>query len=218
MSTPILYSLQRCPYAIRARMGLLYANQDVLIRAIAIKNKPLEMLEISPKGTVPVLQLIDGKVIDESLDIILWALNQNDPSRILLPELNQSMNLMMELINHFETGFKPIINAYKEARRAGLETSDDQRKLGEVFILELESRLQDQDFFFGENISLADITIFPFIRQFSNVEKKWFRAQNYPRLTLWLDKIVDGPIFKRTMRKVPLWLDTQEEVLFTIND
>lgn len=218
MDTPILYSLHRCPYAIRARMGLLYANQDVLIRAIAIKNKPLEMLKTSPKGTVPVLQLVDGKVIDESLDIIIWALKKNDPSGILLPELNHSIDQMMELINHFETDFRPIINAYKEARRAGLEKSDDHRKRGEAFILELETMLQDQDFFFGKNISLADITIFPFIRQFSNVEKKWFRAQNYPRLTLWLDQIVDGPIFKRTMRKVPLWLDTQEEVLFTIND
>jgi glutathione S-transferase len=218
MKTPILYSLARCPYAIRARIGLLYAQQDVLLRAIAMSNKPTEMLTVSPKGTVPVLLFSDGKVIDESLDIILWALNRNDPSGLLLPQLPGAITQMTEFVNHFETGLIPIINAYKEARRARLETSNGFRDQGEVFIQELEKRLQDQDFLFGENISYADIAIFPSIRQFCNVEKKWFRSSAYSRLTLWLDHIIEGSIFMRTMRKVPLWLDDHEEILFTIND
>lgn len=214
MKSPVLYSLARCPYAIRARMALLYAEQDVLLRAISMKEKPIDMLNISPKGTVPVLLLPNGQVIDESLDIMMWALTKNDPNSILGPD----MNLMMEIINHFEDGFRPIINAYKEARRGKLDSSEGFRDQGEVFIQVIEDKLKSHNYLFGDHICLADITIFPFIRQYANVEKKWFKSTGHIQVAAWLERIIEGDIFKRTMRKAPLWLEQKEDILFSYNN
>ena len=203
MNYPLLYSLLRCPYAIRARMALLMAAEEFMVRSILLKNKPRELLDISPKGTVPVLVLPDGTVIDESLDIMLWALKRND------------LNEMLELIEKLDQEFRPSLNLYKEAKRSNADNVDELRKNAEVFIQKLEYILKEQNYLRGERISLADLAIFPFIRQFSNIEKKWFKISPYPNLSLWLEKQVQSDLFIKTMAKGPIWPDEPEEVLIS---
>ena len=215
MNYPLLYSLLRCPYAIRARMALLMAAEEFMVRSILLKNKPRELLDISPKGTVPVLVLPDGTVIDESLDIMLWALKRNDPTDLLQKENPSALNEMLELIEKLDQEFRPSLNLYKEAKRSNADNVDELRKNAEVFIQKLEYILKEQNYLRGERISLADLAIFPFIRQFSNIEKKWFKISPYPNLSLWLEKQVQSDLFIKTMAKGPIWPDEPEEVLIS---
>ena len=214
-SLPILYSLQNCPYAMRARMGLLMARQEVLLRATVTKDKPADMLAVSPKGTVPVLVLTDGSVIDESLDIMIWALKKSDPSELLRGQHPELYPQMLNLISECDTGFRTNLKAYKHAKRHHLPGETQLRSQCEAFIQKLESSLQSKAFIFGETISLVDLAVLPFIRQFANVDKAWFRKAGYPHLALWLSKHLQSLLFSKTMRKYPLWLDSQEEFLLT---
>ena len=214
MTQPILYSLQHCPYAMRARMALLMAREVVLLRAIVTKDKPADMLAISPKGTVPILHLSDGTVIDESLDIMIWALNRNDPDDLLYSQRADRYLQMLNLINDCDHDFRTNLSAYKYNKRYHLDTEHKFRTQCEVFIQRLESWLEKQNYIMGDKLSLADLAILPFIRQFANVDKKWFRQSGYPRLSLWLAKQLESLLFLKSMQKYPLWLDTHEEVLF----
>jgi glutathione S-transferase len=214
MSLPILYSLQHCPFAMRARMALLMAKQDVILRAVITKNKPAEMLEISPKGTVPILLLPDCTVIDESLNIMNWALQQSDPSDLLYKNQPELYCEMLNIISNCDTDFRINLSAYKHSKRYHLEDESERRSECEIFITQLESRLQSSDFFFGDKLSMADLAILPNIRQFVNVDRKWFRLANYPCLTKWLASIMQSLLFNKTMRKYPLWIETREEFLF----
>ncbi len=207
MSLPRLYSLQHCPYAMRARMGLLMAKVDVFIRAVVTKDKPKEMISLSPKATVPILLLGDGSVIDESLDIMIWALKSNDPKNLLHKENPNSYCEMLNLINEFDYKFRPILSAYKNAKRYHLETECELRTKCEMFIQKLESLLVIDNHLIGGKLSLADLAIMPVIRQFVNVDKKWFRNAGYSQLTLWLDNLLQSLFFTRIMRKYPLWED-----------
>ena len=214
MPQPILYSLQHCPYAMRARMGLLMAKQDVLLRAIVTKDKPEDMLAFSPKGTVPVLILTDGSIIDESLDIMIWALKKNDPDDLLISSRPDILAEMLRFIHEWDDELKPTLSAYKHAKRFHIDTEIHLRDQCEVFMKELESRLQKQKYFFGDKLSMADLAILPFVRQFVNVDKRWFRDAGYSRLSLWLAQRLQSLLFTKTMRKYPLWVECHEEFLF----
>ncbi len=214
MTHPILYSLQHCPYAMRARMGLLMARKVVLLRAIVTKDKPADMLAVSIKGTVPILLFSNGTVIDESLDIMIWALKENDPDDLLYSQRPEMYRQMLDLINNCDHEFRTNLSAYKYNKRYHLNDEPKFRTQCEVYIQKLESLLEKQDYIMGDKLSLVDLAILPFIRQFANVDKKWFRQSGYPRLSLWLASLLQSLLFLKTMQKYPLWLDTHEEFLF----
>lgn len=201
---PILYSFRRCPYAMRARLALLYANQTVEHREVILKDIPQQMVDISPKATVPVMQLADGTVIDESLDIALWALEQQDPSN-LLGSLSQ-LSDMLSLINDNDNDFKGWLDQYKYADRFPEHTPEYYREQGVVFLQKLENRLSHHPFLFGVEIRLADIAIMPFVRQFAHVDKKWFEASDYPYLQSWLKARLESDEFQKIMFKYLQWM------------
>lgn len=210
---PILYSLQHCPYAMRARMGILLAKQPVMLRAIVLKNKPDEMLKLSSKGTVPVLVIDQSRVIDESLDIMLWALSQSDPDNLLHKENIATLPEILSLINRFDNEFKKCLEKYKCAKRYHETSITADRQQCEIFIVELEQRLTQSKFFMGETLSLADYAVLPFIRQFARVERQWYLQSPYPNLQRWLKTHLQSRIFSKTMTKFPLWLDSGESFL-----
>ena len=174
-------------------------------REIELKDKPQEMLEISPKGTVPVLQLPDGKVLEESIDIMKWALGQSDP----LGLVDYSQSTLKEIdgliaINDGE--FKEALDRYKYPNRYGEEPSTHWRQQGEKFLAKLEELLSNQSFLFSAKPSLADLAIFPFVRQFAHVDHEWFEHSSYPKLIKWYCYFIDSPLFTEVMEKHPLWL------------
>ena len=200
---PILYSFRRCPYAMRARLALHFANQAVDHREVILRDMPQQMLDISPKATVPVMQLNDGTVIEESLDIALWALEQQDPQK-LLGSLSQ-LSDMLSLINDNDHDFKGWLDKYKYADRHPEHSADYYREQGEAFLRELEERLKLQPYLFGAEIRLADIAIMPFVRQFAHVDKRWFESADYPNLQRWLEGWLASESFQEIMIKYPQW-------------
>lgn len=187
MSHPILYSLRQCPYAMRARLGLLLAQQAVILRDIVMTNIPEEMFAASAKGTVPVLVFADDSVIDESLDIMLWALRENDPHNLLYAEDEGMLPKMLALIERSDNEFVDVLKKYKAASRYHDDAEEDYRQQCEVFISELEQNLTQHNFIMGEHPSLVDYAILPFIRQFSRVNKKWYQKSPYSKLRSWLE-------------------------------
>ena len=214
MSLPILYSLRQCPYAMRARIGLLQAKQPVMLRDIVMKNIPKEMLIASPKGEVPVLVFEDSSVIDESLDIMIWALKQSDPNNLLFNHQPNTFQNMLDLINRNDTEFVDALKKYKAASRYHDNAEISYRQDCEPFIADLEQCLTKHDYFFGATPSLADYAILPFIRQFSRVDRKWYLQAPYPNLQRWLERHYQNPLFSKAMKKYPQWLDTKKSILF----
>jgi glutathione S-transferase len=197
---PILYSFLRCPYAIRSRMALRYAGIDYELREISLKNKPPEMLAISPKGTTPVLQLTDGEVLEESLDIIYWALAQNDPEGWLefFPNL---LELGKNLIAINDSEFKQNLDRYKYHVRFP-EPQATYRAQAETYLETLEKLLRLHSFLLGDRDSFADIAIFPFIRQFAHVDLDWFDNSHYLALVRWLNFYKSSSLFLSVMEKL----------------
>ena len=213
MNLPVLYSFRRCPYAMRARMGLLYSAQTVELREVVLKNKPLQMLELSKKQTVPILLQPDGTVIDESLDILLWALTKSDPAgwKDFHPA---QLTEMAQLIDDNDFKFKVDLDHYKYADRFPDKPQLAYRTQGELFLKRLETRLESADFLFGPKQSYADIAIFPFIRQFSKVDESWFQTADYPNLRGWLDRHMNSELFLNVMKKYAPWHETDDALLF----
>ncbi|MCX2980709.1 glutathione S-transferase [Halieaceae bacterium IMCC14734] len=223
---PILYSLQHCPYAMRARLGILLAQQSVLIRAVVTKKKPAEMLAVSPKGTVPVLVIdhsaaavenCDATIIDESVDIMLWALKLSDPENLLQGEDSSELEAMLALIRRNDKEFKPNLEVYKLAKRFHKKSEVADRQRCEEFVAELESRLENANYLMGDQASLADYALLPFIRQFARVDRKWYLQSPYPKLRDWLNRHLQAPLFTKAMAKYPLWLDCHETFLLGEN-
>ncbi|MDX8404416.1 MAG: glutathione S-transferase [Mariprofundaceae bacterium] len=200
----ILYSFRRCPYAMRARMALLQAGIQCELREVVLKNKPAEMWEISPKGTVPVLQLQDGRIIDESLDIMHWALGQSDPNQWLVPETG-TLASVLALIARNDHEFKSHLDRYKYPERFDGVDPIFHRQQGSEFLMELDHLLSQHKFLFGEKVTLADIAIFPFVRQFSNTDREWFDGQPWPALQRWLERLMNSELFENAMRKYTAW-------------
>ena len=206
MQQPILYSYRRCPYAMRARMALRYAKIAVEIREIALREKPAHMLAVSPKGTVPVLVLASGKVLEQSLDIMDWALAQSDVDAWIVPD-QEVQKLSADLIATNDGAFKQALDKYKYAIRFPENPPDVYRSQGEEFLQRLESLLQKNSHFFRNTVSKADIAIFPFVRQFSMVDQAWFESANYPALKTWLNGLLNSQLFIDVMHKYPVWTD-----------
>jgi len=211
LTYPILYSFRRCPYAMRARMALLYANVNVLLREVDLRNKPTQMLEASAKATVPVL-VLDDEVIDESLDIIKWALAISDPDGWLSGLTEQQLVLARTLINENDGEFKKHLDHYKYADRYPDQTMQVARDKAEVFIEKLDTYLQHSRYLVSDKLSFVDIAIFPFVRQFSYVDKVWFDESNYVHLQKWLQELLDCEYFNRIMKKVDVWERGSDEV------
>ncbi|CAM9407563.1 unnamed protein product, partial [Chrysoparadoxa australica] len=215
---PILYSFRRCPYAMRARMALCYSEIPVELREIKLRDKPAEMLAASPKGTVPVLVLPSGTVIDESLDIMSWALDQNDPQGWLTSD---EQEVAKELIRQNDGEFKGWLDRYKYPQRfPDASSAEVYRSQGESFLQELETRLQQHRFLLGERQTLADVALAPFVRQFAHVDMDWFEASDYTALQLWLQEFKSSTLFVDVMKKFPPWHSGDEKlVLFErVND
>ncbi|WP_459681295.1 glutathione S-transferase [Vibrio comitans] len=215
-NVPILYSLQHCPYAIRARTALIKAKQPVFIRAIKLDNKPQEMLLASPKGSVPVLVLRGREsdpivVLEESLDIMLWALRQNDPNNLLHCENPQALSLMVSFIAQFEHAFIPIFESYSCAKRYHNSNLNECRQACEDYLNSLEERLSSHRYLFSENESLVDIALFPFLRKFAKVDKQRFRQSPYPNLRKWLNGYLQSSLFSAVMKQHELWLDDRKD-------
>ena len=207
---PVLYSFRRCPYAMRARLAIAKALVRVELREIELRNKPDSLLLASPKGTVPVLQLGDGKVIDESLDIMFWALQHHDPEHWLEKHwLNHAERLI-----HWNDGeFKYYLDRYKYTDRYPERSGLEYRKQGELFLTELERRLSQHMYLCGEHFSLADAAILPFIRQFAAVDTTWFEKSPYPFLKKWLSQFQSSRLFETVMTKYLPW-KPDDPVLF----
>lgn len=213
MSVPILYSFRRCPYAMRARLALGRARINVEHREILLKNKPPQMLEVSEKGTVPVLVLPDGKVIDESLDIALWALKEcekQQPSEHDLLWNSGNNDEQLKLIRQNDDEFKYWLDRYKYSVGYPEEPPEYYRSQAEQFLHILEEYLSaTASYLFGDQPSLADIAIFPFVRQFAFVDKDWFDQTDYPYLHVWLSKWLQSEEFESVMIKYPEWSSIQ---------
>jgi len=202
MSFHILYSYRRCPYAMRARMALKYAGIALEIREIELKNKPAHMLKVSPKATVPVLVLSDGTVLEQSLEIMFWALQQQDKDDWLIAD----SELTQQLIAENDIIFKQALDKYKYAIRFPEQSAEVYRTQGEVFLQRLEILLIQSQYLLSSQISLADIAIFPFIRQFSGVDTMWFKAAPYPKLKIWLKTLIESELFTNIMQKQPAYI------------
>lgn len=202
---PVLYSFRRCPYAMRARLALAVSEQRCELREVVLRDKPQAMLVASAKGTVPVLITGDGRVIDESLDIMHWALDRNDPEHWLKPQYGSPV-AMLQLIAQFDGGFKHHLDRYKYPNRhAGDDAAQDHRAACAEHLLVLEQNLGDAAFLFGAHASLADMAIAPFVRQFAHTDDAWFGSQPWPRLASWLAAWEASALFNRVMQKYVPW-------------
>jgi glutathione S-transferase len=200
MSLPVLYSFRRCPYAIRARMAVTVAETNVELREVVLRDKPAEMVAASAKGTVPVLVLTDGTVIDESLDIMYWALRQRDPNHWLDHSADAS-----PLLSRCEDEFKHWLDRYKYADRHPEQTKDFYRIQALLFVDELEQALAETPYLLGDEVGITDVGVFPFIRQFASVDPDWWADAAYPATRHWLDTWLNSPLFTGVMKKYPPW-------------
>ncbi|MCP3126994.1 glutathione S-transferase [Shewanella sp. KJ2020] len=209
MPLPILYTFRRCPYAIRARLGLLLGQRNVEIREITLKAKPDALLQASPKGTVPVLVLGDGQVISESLEIMRWALSsphpQADACPPLLGQTVDEQTLIAHLIHQNDHEFKPWLDKYKYADRYPAQSQTDYFLSASAFLNTLEIHLNRHRYLIDDQLSFADYAIVPFIRQFNAVDPKRDLNLSYPRLMVWLTELTSSEIFTQAMNKYVIW-------------
>ena len=218
-SLAILYSFRRCPYAIRARLAILFAELQVELREVVLKDKPAQMLAISPKGTVPVLQLSDEAVIEESIEIMIWALKQRDPQGLLSSDCSYDYGYNYKqqsaaLIEKNDKEFKYWLDRYKYADRNPEMSQTEYRRQGEVFLKDLETLLTKHRYLLSDQPSLTDIAIMPFVRQFAHVDREVFDNLPYPRLQRWLKRWLEHPIFIQAMAKVAPWQEGDEALIF----
>lgn len=188
----------------RARMMIHSSGQQVELRDILLKDKPEDMLAASPKATVPVLVLTDGAVLEESRDIMAWAVQQSDPEN-LLPNIPSIRSDVTELLDENDGEFKSALDRYKYHVRFPENSREEYRSEGERFLQKLEDRLTHHRYLAGSEATTADVGIFPFIRQFANSDRHWFDNAPYPNLQKWLDQWVKSDAFVHIMKKRPIW-------------
>ena len=202
---PILYSFRRCPYAMRARMALACSQIRVELREVVLREMPPAMLACSPKATVPVLVFPDDTVLEESRDIINWALSENDPENWMPAADSEESAMAKHLIDENDGAFKEQLDRYKYAERYPEHPAEYYREQGEPFLKQLDDRLSRAAWLLGERISVADIAIFPFVRQFAFVDKPWFDRLPCVYLQKWLDRLLQSDLFASVMQKYPQW-------------
>ncbi|MBV1861896.1 MAG: glutathione S-transferase [Nannocystaceae bacterium] len=206
---PILYSFRRCPYAIRARMALAVADIRCELREVLLRDKPAEMLKASPKGTVPVVVLAD-RTIDESLEIMHWALDQRDPSSWRAGPQDEARALVQDN----DGPFKHHLDRYKYAARYSDAQAHQERDHAAVFIAGLETRLADSAYLMGDQPSLVDVAIFPFVRQFAGVDPGDWKRGFFGNTERWLERWLASKLFARCMHKSSPWHPQDEPVFF----
>ena len=205
-TTPILYSFRRCPYAIRARLAIQSASVQVELREILLRDKAPKFLEVSKSKTVPCLQTADN-ILDESLEIMIWALKINDPSN-WLKEHDESI----ELIETCDGPFKNALDRTKYPNRYPDEDAVENRLLASNFLDLIESQLKPC--LFEARYNLADIAILPFIRQFAHIDFNWFLSQPWPKTAQWLENFKTSEMFNSVMKKYPKWEEDDPITLF----
>ena len=206
-SPPIFYSFRRCPYAMRARLSLVISKTRVEIREVYLKEKPKEFLSSSVSATVPCM-VTQEKIIDESLDIMLWVLKKNDPQNWLkMPKIG------FDLIKENDGPFKYYLDKTKYHSRYPEINPEESRKKASIFLIKLES-MMDKNYLFGNDPSLADMAILPFIRQFANTDFEWFEKQNWPNVKKWLNTFICSEIFNLIQIKYDKWSNLSKPQFF----
>jgi glutathione S-transferase len=201
---PVFYSFRRCPYAMRARLALAISGQACELREVVLKTKPAELLEASAKASVPVLVLPSGEVIDQSLDIMRWALRLNDPAQWLSAQPEQAAHVQA-LIDDCEQTFKQHLDRYKYPNRYDGAVALQHRAAAADWLTQLAQQLSAEGWLLGPAASLADMAIAPFVRQFAQTDPHWFEQQDWPALQTWLKRIVSSGLFESVMHKYPAW-------------
>jgi glutathione S-transferase len=215
---PVLYTFRRCPYAMRARLALAISGLPCELREITLRHKPAQMLAASPKSTVPVLVLPDGTVIDESLTIMQWALQQHDPDHWLHTHEQTQLD-SLALITHNDGPFKNHLDRYKYPNRyrdceplasteAPTAFAHRHRTAGALWLAKLESTLQSAvgtEWLYGSQCSLADMAVLPFVRQFAHTDAGWFAVQPWPALVAWLARFEGSALYAEVMQKHAPW-------------
>lgn len=205
---PVLYSFRRCPFAMRARLALVASSTVCELREVVLAHKPPALLQASPKGTVPVLVLADGTVLEQSLDIMLWALRRNDPQQ-WLPDTDQGLAEALQLVAHCDGDFKASLDRYKYPNRYALPDGLGHRTLGASFLHVLDDRLVKQAYLSGSQWGLVDAAIAPFVRQFAHTDPAWFANQPWPALQAWLAAFETSTPYATVMPKFSAWVEGQ---------
>ncbi len=211
-TTPVLYSFRRCPYAMRARLALHVSGVVYEHREVVLKNKPAHMLSLSPKGTVPVLWLpmtAGDCVLEQSLDIMLWALHQRDPLG-WLPASDAAMADALALIAQSDGPFKQQLDRYKYPHRSGLTSGTADRDMAATWLQSLDARLQAEPFLTGHHLGLTDAAIAPFVRQYAHTDRGWFAAQPWLVLAKWLADFEASELFAAIMHKHVPWQESAQ--------
>ncbi|MGJ8625309.1 MAG: glutathione S-transferase [Yoonia sp.] len=206
--TSTLYSFRRCPYAMRARLAIASSGLTVELREIVLRDKPADMIAASSKGTVPVL--VADKVIDESIDIMHWALRQSDPENLLGPMTDDAN----ALIRQSDGPFKTALDLTKYAVRHPEANPDESRAKAATFIATLDKQLNGKPWLFSDQPVLADLAILPFVRQFAHTDLEWWNAQPYADAQNWLAAFKASDRFTSIMTKYTPWKPTDDVVLF----
>ena len=202
---PVLYSFRRCPYAIRARLALAHAELACELREVNLRNKPQALLDASPKGTVPVLVLQDGQVIEQSLEIMLHALKQQDPGGWLSPTAG-TLKDMLALIARNDQEFKPSLDRCKYPERYDAEAVNQAQTDAIQWMAALDAQLAETGYLFGLNPSLADMALRPFVRQYARIDEAQWNEQPWPHLQDWLQRWIDSALFAEVMETYPGWV------------
>ena len=208
---PILYSYRRCPYAMRSRMALIDAGIQFELREISLRNKPSSMLSLSPKGTVPVLLLPDGKVLEQSLDIMLWAYQLNPvPHRVLWNKESNSVDeTMVSWFKLNDDVFKKLLDIYKYPERYPFQSYEDTlKKALDQYFGPIEKALTDSPYILGDDLSMVDIALFPFVRQFMRTNEEKFMALNLQSINRWIKIFQNSEIFNLSMVKYSTWQES----------
>ena len=204
-SLPVLYSFRRCPYAIRARLALAYAGLACELREVSLRNKPQALLDASPKGTVPVLILQDGQVIEQSLEVMLHALRASDLDCWLEPT-EGSLQDMLALIERNDGFFKKALDRCKYPERHTAEDVNQAQADALTWLSELNDQLEETGYLFGLNPSLADMALRPFVRQYARIDEARWNEQPWPHLQDWLQRWIDSALFAEVMQTYPGWV------------
>ena len=214
---PILYSFRRCPYAMRARMALFISNITCELREVKLSNKPSEMLSLSSKGTVPVLLLEDGSVIDESLDIMFWALEKNDTNSLFRDYMiNEAEN--KKFLNMIDIDFKYALDRYKYPNRYDNVDPIMYREICHNILIGINDKINENNYIYGKYLSFIEIATLPFIRQFRIADPSWFdNEMPQTKIKNWLTNFLNLPIFRQIMTKYPEWVNEKEQFFFPNN-
>ena len=192
-------------------MALSQYNIKIELREILLKNRPDELLKISPKGTVPVLQLSNKNIIDESLDIINWVIKNNDSN---WKEVNYKKQ--KQIIKTNDEEFKFCLDRYKYSDRYPEHSKDFYQKECEKYLMEYEKYLKTNMFLVSDKIQIVDIAIFPFIRQYAHINKLSF-SKSFTKLNIYLDRILDSKLFNSVMKKYPIWSLNSKKIITNFN-